>query len=84
MEKNGYFWLASNSVYCHNAGVYFRLWALSRTNLNNQKAFDSDKYAPYDSASYYVRPVVTLELGIKLSGTGENIGTLENPYIISK
>lgn len=75
-------WLASRCVYCYSYCATFRVRLVISGNVNNDSLFSSNGNYNYNNCR--VRPVVSLASGVNLAGTGKNLGTVSNPYILSK
>ena len=76
-------WLASHGVLCNTGRAYFgvRFVAASGT-VNYYSLFRSYEY--FDCTGYRVRPVVSISADVKITGTGDNIGSSSNEWQLSK
>lgn len=75
-------WLASRCVGCYSFYAYFSVCGVFSGNVDGGSLFGS--FENYYYGSSRVRPVVSLASGVNLAGTGENLGTVSNPYTLSK
>lgn len=81
-NSNIYQWLASRCVSCDSWSAYFSVYFVYGDSVGYRNLFYSN--GNNTCYNYRVRPVVSLASGVNLAGTGENPGTVSNPYTLSK
>ena len=75
-------WLATRSVFCNSSYAVFIVHYVLGYDVGGSRLFSSDEY--FDFSHYRVRPVVSLESDIQITGTGDNIGSSSNEWQLSK
>ncbi len=76
-------WLASRCVFCNSDYARFEVhYLLNSGDIRCDGLFYSDGSCKL--SKYYVRPVVSLESDVQVTGTGDNIGSASNEWQLSK
>ena len=90
VSSGDYYWLASRKVDSRETITYFDVHHVvydgyGKTSYDLWNTFPNGKLYTFASERKFgIRPVFSLDTNVKLTGTGENLGSESNPYGLTK